>query len=163
MIWIDFGIIGLLSSCLIIGLLKGLSQQTYALFSWLVAFLVSIFFSKDFSFFLKSTINEPTAKIAVAFVSLFLITLLFSGLISLLLRPLFKNSILTFTNRMGGMLLGIAQGALLITIVILLAGLSVLPKTQWWKQSKLIPPFQTVSIWICNNLHSELTQYVHYN
>jgi len=163
MIWIDFSIIGLLSVTLTVGLLKGFSQQAFSLLTWTIAILVGIYFSRDFALFLKTAINDPVGRIAAAFVALCLITQVFSSLIGMLLGSILKKPALSLVDRLGGMLFGLAHGSLFVTAIILLAGLSVLPKAHWWQESKLIPPFQSVAVWICDNIRSELTQNVHYN
>lgn len=163
MIWIDYGIIALLISTFMMGLFKGAKQQAFSLLAWVLALLVGIFFSHDFSWLLKNSITDPIARIAAAFISLCLITQVVAGLIGLVLSVALKKDQLSLFDRLGGMVLGAAHGGLLVTLAILLAGLSVLPKSPWWHKSKLIPPFQTASVWISGHIESEFTKNIHYN
>lgn len=162
MIWIDFAIIGLLSLALIMGLLKGLGRQAFSLVCWLLAVWVGLNFSQGFSFFLKAMISDPAAKMALSFVALCLITLMVGGLIRLLLGELVKKSNMNINDRLGGVLFGAAHGMVYVTILVMLAGLSVLPHSPWWKESKLIPPFQAIALWLREHVPSELTKNVHY-
>lgn len=162
MIWIDFAIIGLLCLTLIAGLLKGFSQQAFSLMCWLLAISVGLSFSSEFSMFLRSTISDPLAQMAASFVALCLITLTVGGLIRILLGELVKKSGLTTAERLGGMVIGAAHGTLFVVVLVMLAGLSVLPHSPWWKQSKLIPPFQVIVVGLHNHMPSELTKNVHY-
>ncbi|MDP2902795.1 MAG: CvpA family protein [Methylovulum sp.] len=162
MIWIDFAIIGVQCITLTAGLLKGFSQQAYSLLCWLLAVAVGLNFSHEFSMFLKSTINDPSALLAASFSALCLITLIVGGLIRLLLGELIKKSGLTLAERLGGMVFGIAHGVLFAAVLVMLAGLSVLPHSPWWKKSKLIPPFQAMVLGIHAHLPSKLTENVHY-
>lgn len=162
MIWIDFAIIGLQCMALIAGLLKGFSQQAFSLICWLLAVSVGLSFGPEFSMFLKSTIAEPSAQMAASFAALCLITLIVGGLIRMLLGELIKKSGLTVAERLGGMILGIAHGMLFVAVMVMLAGLSVLPHSPWWKKSKLIPPFQAIVVGLHDHMPSELTKNVHY-
>lgn len=162
MIWIDFAIAGLLCLALIMGLLKGFSRQAFSLVCWLLAVWVGLSFSLGFSSFLKSTITDPAARMAISFVALCLITLMVGGLIRLLLGELVKKSNLNINDRLGGVLFGAAHGMVFVTILVMLAGLSVLPHSPWWKESKLIPPFQAITLWLRDHIPSELTKNVHY-
>ncbi len=162
MIWIDYVIIGLFSITLLAGVLKGFSLQVFSLLAWLLALLVGLNFSRDFSFFLQPTLSDPAARMAASFVALCLITRFVASLIGLLLGGLLKKPALSVIDRLGGMVFGIAHGVILVTLIILLSGLSVLPKSPWWKESKLIPPFQSIALWLRDHSPSELAKYVHY-
>jgi len=162
MIWIDFAIIGLQCITLIAGLLKGFSQQAYSLMCWLLAVSVGLNFSPEFSMFLKSTISDSSAQMAASFAALCLITLTVGGLIRILLGELIKKSKLTVAERLGGMVVGIAHGMIFVAVLVMLAGLSVLPHSPWWKKSKLIPPFQSIVLGLHDRIPSELTKNVHY-
>jgi membrane protein required for colicin V production len=162
MIWIDFAIIVLIIITLMAGLLRGLNQQAFSLIFWLLAVVVGLNFSVEFSVFLKTTVSHPPARIAASFALLFLITLITGELIGFLLGELVKKAQLTFTDRFGGMLLGVAHGMVAVTVLILLAGLSVLPNSAWWKQSLLIPPFQSIAIGLQSYIPTELKKYIHY-
>ena len=164
MIWIDFVIIGLLVTTWLVGLLKGISQQLYSIVCWLIAFLVGMNFCKELAFFLKPMTSYPAAQLAVAFVLLCLVTIAVAWLIRLLLGNTIKKSGLTLTERIGGMVIGITHGLLYVLILVMLAGLSVLPHdSPWWKKSKLIPPFQLVVVWLRDHVPSALTKNVHYH
>jgi len=147
---------------LIAGLMRGFMLESYALISWLLATVIGLGFCREFSALLTPTINDPSAKIAAAFVSLFLITLIVGGLIRILLGELVKKSELTVIDRLGGMIFGVSRSVVLIAIIVMLAGVSVLPASPWWKQSTLLPPFQSIAVWLRDHIPSELAKYVHY-
>jgi len=161
-IWIDYVIIGLVSSGLIIGLVRGFSLEFFSLVFWLLAIGIGLSFSSEFSVFLDSTISNPLPKIAASFLSLFLITLIVGSLIRMLLGEAINKSKLTFADRLGGMIFGIAHGMVIVVVLVMLAGLTALPDDLWWKESKLLPPFQLCAIWLRDHIPSGLTEYVHY-
>jgi len=163
MIWVDYIIISLLSVFTILGVLKGTAKQAFSLMAWLAATVVGIYFSPDFTWLIKAQFQDPAARLAGAFIALHLMTLSVMGLVGILLGVVFRQKQLSIMSRVGGMLLGAAHGGLFVVIALLLTGLSVLPKSPWWHQSKLIPPFQTVSAWASRSLQSEFTKNIHYN
>lgn len=160
MIWIDFAIIGLILITLIAGLLRGFRQEAFSLMVWLLAIWIGLSFSRDFSVFLQASVTHPSARIAASFAALLLLTLVIGGLIGFLLG-VNKNS-LSIITRLGGMILGIVHGMIVITIIIMLAGLTSLPGDPWWKESKLLPPFQSVAIWLRDHIPSGMAEYIHY-
>lgn len=162
MIWIDYAIIALIVISLFIGLLRGLIKEAFSLVIWILAIWIGLTFSREFSVFLESMISYPSARIASAFAILFVITLILGGLISFLLNELVKKTGLTGTDRFLGMIFGIGRGLVVVAIIIMLAGLTPLPEDSWWKESVLIPPFQTLAVWLRDHIPSGLASYVNY-
>lgn len=162
MIWIDYAIIGLISISSIIGLLRGFIREVFSLVIWMVATWVALTFSREFSGLLEGIIDYPSARIAAAFAILFVITLILGALISYLLGELVKRTGLTGSDRFAGMIFGIARGLIVVAIVIMLGGLTPLPEDSWWKESVLIPPFQSLAVWLHDHIPSSLAGYVKY-
>jgi len=162
MIWIDFTLIGLVFISLVMGLRRGFIREFFSLVFWILAIWVSLRFSREFSGFLDSTINHPLAKMTASFLALFAITLGLGGLIGFLLSVLAKDTGLTFMDRFGGMIFGAVRGMIVVTIVVLLAGLTSLPKDSWWTESKLIPPFQLLAVWLRDHIPSGMAEFISY-
>jgi membrane protein required for colicin V production len=162
MIWIDFTLIGLVFISVVIGLLRGFIKEVFSLAFWMLASWVSLRFSREFSGFLESTISHPSARMVASFVVLFAITLILGGLIGFLVSVLAKKSGLTFMERFGGMVIGVVRGMIIVTVVVMLAGLTPLPKDSWWVRSTLIPPFQLLAVWLRDHIPSGLAEYISY-
>jgi membrane protein required for colicin V production len=163
MIWIDYTIIGLILISSIIGLFRGIVREAFSLFTWIFASWVALNFSRQFSsFFLENIINIPSARIAVAFAILFIVTLIVGAIISFLLAELVKKTGLTGSDRFAGMIFGIVRGMVVVAMVVMLAGLTPLPEDSWWKESVLIPPFQSLAVWLRDHIPSGLMAYVSY-
>lgn len=154
MIWVDYTLIGVVFTCFVIGLLRGFAKEVLALVFWILAIWVGLVFSHDFSVFLVSTISNPAARMVASFVALLAVTLSLGGLIGFLLSVLAKKNGLTFMDHFGGMFFGVVRGMIVVTVVVLLAGLTPLPKDSWWTESKLIPPFQLLAVWLRDHISS---------
>lgn len=162
MIWIDFVIIGIIFIYMIKGFLRGLRVELFSLIFWLLACVISLSFSGEFSVFLNQSINHPIPKIAASFSLLFLMTLLIGRIIRLILSLFFKPLKLTYTDHLGGLILGTIHGMFFVVILVMLAGLTSLPNDLWWTESNLLPPYQNCALWIRNNIPSGLAEYIHY-
>jgi membrane protein required for colicin V production len=162
MIWIDFTLIGLVFVSVVIGLLRGFIKEVFSLAFWILASWVSLRFGREFSGFLESSISHPSARMAASFLALFAITLCLGGLIGFLLSVLAKNTGLTVMDRFGGMVFGVIRGMFVVTVVVILAGLTPLPKDSWWTESTLIPPFQVLAVWLRDHISSGMAEYISY-
>jgi len=162
MIWIDYAIIGLICISLIIGLFRGLIREAFALVTWAVAFWIAVTFSTPFATLLESSIADPSLRIAAAFTALFLLTLVLGAIINKLLSVLIEKTGLTGTDRIAGLVFGIARGVFLIVILVMLAGLTPLPESSWWKESQLLPLFQSLAIWLKLHMPEGIANYLNY-
>lgn len=162
MIWVDYAISVLVIVSAFFGLMRGFVKEAFALLTWLAAIGVGMYYSRDFAVLLQSTISFPTARMMTAFALLFFSTLILGGLISFILNHLVEKSGLTGADRLIGMVFGFMRGAVLIALLVLLAGVTHLPEKTWWKQAVLIPPFQSFAIWLKDHIPSDLAGYIHF-
>jgi len=162
MIWVDYAIACLVTVSAVIGLLRGFIKEAFALATWVVAIGVGMHYSRDFAVLLQTAISYPSARIAAAFGILFFMTLILGALISFILNHLIEKTGLTGSDRLLGMLFGVVRGAVLVSVLVMLGGITPLPEDPWWKQSLMIPPFQSLAVWLKDHIPSALTGYIHY-
>jgi membrane protein required for colicin V production len=161
-IWVDYVIAVLLGLPALRGLFRGLLKELFAIGSWLLAIVIGLQYNAEVAFLLQNNIANPITRIASAFGILVVITLLFASLINFLLSELIYKSGLGLLNRLFGFCLGFIKGSVLVLILIFLAGLSAIPEDPWWKQSLLIPPFQSLAIWLKEYIPSNLAGYINF-
>jgi membrane protein required for colicin V production len=65
-----------------------------------------------------------------------------------LASQLVKRTGLTGTDRMIGMIFGVARGVVVVAVMVFLAGLTTLPQDPWWQESLLIGVFQELATWL---------------
>ena len=82
--------------------------------------------------------------------------------ISYLIVKLLGRSGLTATDRILGLFFGMGLGGLIVAIIILLAGFTAFPQEPWWEESKLVEPFERISIWSARFLPESITEYHSY-
>lgn len=162
MIWIDYAISALILVSAVMGLLRGFIKEAFALTIWVAALWVGMHYSRDFAVLLQTAIGHPTARVAAAFGLLFFMTLILGALIGFILNQLIEKTGLTGSDRILGMLFGVLRGAVLVSVLVMLGGVTPLPEDPWWKQSLLIPPFQSLAVWLKDHIPSALAGYIHF-
>lgn len=163
MLWIDFVIIALIFGYTVAGIVRGLIGEILSLTLWMLAIWIGLVFNREFSILLTLTVVNPAVRVALSFIGLLLITLAIGNAIKGLLIDLLRTSELDFFNRFWAMIFGSAQGVLVVTTVILVAGLSPLPSEPWWNNALLIPPFQSLALSLRDNISSDMASYVNYH
>lgn len=162
MIWADITILALLGISMLISLWRGFMREALSLLAWVAAFWVGFTFAGDIAVLFVSYLSVPSARLVVAFLLLFLATLLVGGVINFLVGKLVDKTGLTGTDRMIGLLFGLARGIVLVAVLVLLAGLTPLPGDPWWRESIFIEHFQTLAVWMRAYLPPEIGTYIKY-
>ena len=100
-----------------------------------------------FSPLLENYVNTPILRDALAFIALFILSLLVMTGISYFLVKLLGSAGFTAADRILGLFFGMGLGGLIVTVIIFMAGFTALPQEVWWEESKLASPFERISIW----------------
>ena len=152
MAWIDIVIIALIILSAVLSLFRGFVKEALALASWLVAFWVAMVFHEDLAAVLSQWLEEPSVQKIAAFSILFISVLLLGALVNYLAGKLVDKTGLTGTDRMLGVVFGVARGGVIVAVLVLLAGLTALPQDAWWQASSLLGYFQEFAIWIHDHI-----------
>jgi len=147
MIWVDYVIIGILGLSAMISLVRGFMREALSLAAWVLAFWVSWTFFRELAVQLD-WFSVPSVRLGAAFAILFIATLMVGALVNFLMGQLVDRTGLSGTDRLIGMFFGAARGAVLVAMLVLLAGLTPFPNDPWWGDSQLIEYFQELAIWL---------------
>ena len=162
MIWIDYALLVIVVVSSVIGLFRGLVKEAFSLFIWVFSVWIGLTFSQHFSPLLKGLIESSSIRMLVAGGVLFLITLIIGALIGYLLTELVKKTGLTGSDRLLGMIFGVARGLVVCAIAVTLVSLTVLVNESWWDESSLIPYFQSLAIWVREQIPSGLLDNINF-
>jgi membrane protein required for colicin V production len=61
-----------------------------------------------------------------------------------------------------GVIFGIARGVAIVTILILLAGMTPMPQDAWWQDSELLDYFQGLALWARKFIPSDIAGYIRF-
>jgi len=156
MVWVDYAIIIIVSLSALISVLRGFVREALSLAAWVLAFWVAFTFHQNLASILAKYIETPSLQLISAFALLFVVTLIIAALINNLVGQLVKKTGLTGTDRMLGILFGVARGAVIVAILVLMAGLTQIPNDPWWKESVFIVHFQNMAIWLKSFLPDDI-------
>ena len=163
MLWIDIAILVIIGISMLISLFRGFVREVLSLVAWVAAFWVAITFSPHIADLLVSKISVPSVRTFLAFGVLFLATLLTGGLINFFVGKLISVTGLTGTDRLLGLFFGLARGIAIVTVLVLLAGLTPLPKDPWWHESQFIPHFQQLAMVLRGLLPPQYAAYFNFS
>ena len=160
--WIDVVIISLVVLSAILSLFRGFVKEALALITWLVALWVAMAFYEELAAWLSQWIAVPSAQKVTAFALLFICVLLLGAMVNYLAGKLVDKTGLTGTDKILGVVFGIARGAVIVAILVLLAGLTPVPQDPWWQDSMFLGYFEEFAIWMRDFLPSEIANNITY-
>ena len=160
--WVDYAILAIIAISALISVLRGFMSEALSLLGWILSFWVALTFTEELGAFLAHWISVPSLRLGIAFFVLLISTLLLTALVNYLVGQLVEKTGLTGTDRVLGIVFGVARGAVVVAILVLLAGLTPFPRDPWWRESSLIVHFQTLAMEIHKLLPPEFAAYFSY-
>lgn len=162
MIWVDYAILSIIAVSTFVSLMRGFVREAVSLATWIAAFWIAIAFSHPLAPLLSGVISVPSGRVVAAFVLLLLTTLVLGAVVNYLIGRVIERTGLSGTDRMLGAMFGVARGVIIIAVLVLLAGLTELPKDPWWKQSLLLGHFQGIALWLRGFLPPDVAKSIVY-
>ncbi|TLY51317.1 MAG: CvpA family protein [Gammaproteobacteria bacterium] len=157
--WADYCILAMLALSVLMGLWRGLIGEVLALACWIVAVWVAWLFGPQVAAQF-TRVDVPSARLLIGYALCFIAVLIAGAIVSFLMRKLIRGSGLSGTDRLLGMVFGLARGVALVILVVLLLGFTPFPRDPWWHQSQLLPSFQQGAQWAAAHMPAEVTKYL---
>ena len=157
----DYIAIAIIAGSILVAMMRGLVAEVLSLGSWLIAFWCAKQFSPVVSAFLPGELSSEGLRLVAGFVAVFFLAWLATALLRVTLTGMLDSVGLGGINRLFGAVFGLARGLVLVTALVLVGGLSDLPRQPMWRNAVLSAPFESVALslrpWLpamlANNLH----------
>lgn len=159
----DYVVLSLIGFSVLMGVLRGFLREVLALAGWVAAFIVARLYTAQLVPLLPLQIPGEAMRYLVGFSLLFLTTLLVSTLLAIALSQLVKQIGLGWLDRILGMLFGLLRGVLIVLIVVMLAGMTSLPKDERWQSAMLSAPLEAVVVWLLPWMPQSLSKHVQFS
>ena len=154
----DYLVIGIMLISVLLGFLRGVVREVLSLLSWVAAFWVAKTFVLDMMPMLADVIPAYPLRMFASFLLLFVVTLLAAKLLTLSISSLLRGLRLGGVDRFFGGLFGLARGVFLVALIVMLAGLTALPRETYWREAALSRPFETLVIFVKPWLPNEIAK-----
>jgi membrane protein required for colicin V production len=156
--WADIIILGIITVSVVISLIRGFVKEAISLTSWVLAAGFAIKFCQPFSEWITFT-SMGSLRVIIAFLLIFVSFVFVGAIINYVIGKMIRKTPFSFPDRVLGMFFGAFRGALVVSLLVLLAGLTPFPNDPWWQSSRLVPKFQVVAEWFQHQLPTEISQH----
>lgn len=162
MTWIDYAVIAIVGISILLSVIHGLVREILSLASWIVAFVVAQMFIVEAAALLPPALTNPSLRLLAGFLGVFLSVLVVMMLLAMAISRLVKTVGLGFADRALGGVFGLARGLTIVTIAVLLAGLTALPRQAAWRNAMLSEPLVILANWVKVWLPDDLAKHINY-
>lgn len=151
----DYIILVIVILSVLLGWWRGLVYEILSLLSWITAYFVAVSWSNEFIPYMPSVLENETLRSAASFTAVFIGTLILCGIAAWAVSKLIKSFGLDWrTDGVMGALFGFFRGVMLVLVLVLMAGLTKLPETSFWRDALLSRPLQNIA-WVVKDLLPE--------
>lgn len=162
MLWADIAILSIIGISALISVFRGLIREVLSLVAWVLAFYAGFRFNQPLAGLFEPLVSYPSARTAAAFLLLFFSVLIVVGTINWLIMKLIASTGLSGTDRVLGVIFGVARGVAVVTVLVLLLGLTPVPRDPWWQESMFIGHFQRLALQVRDELPPSVAEHIHY-
>ena len=154
----DYVVAGIFLVSVVLSIFRGFVRETLSIAGWVIAFIVASAYSPFFEQFLPAEVVGEALRFSVAFVLTFLSVLLITALAIMLLTALIKGIGLGFIDRLLGSIFGFLRALIIVTVIVLIAGLTTIPHQSFWQQAIFSRPLETVALQVMPWLPEDLSK-----
>lgn len=159
--WFDIAIVLVIVVSTLLSLSRGFMREAFSTLTWILAIWIGFRFSNNLASYFENYIHTPSLRVIAAFAIIFLVTLVIGALFAHLLSSFVNQTGLNGTDRLVGLIFGIARGILLVTVLLLVCTMTMFVNDPWWKQSVLLPHFMPLVEWLRSVLPESFTKLSH--
>ena len=149
---IDWVLLAIVAVSALLGLMRGLIGVLASLAAWVLAGWAAFQFGAQVALVLARDGEPGAGHLLAGYALAFIVVLLVVGLVGWAVRKMIHSVGLSGPDRMLGLLLGVARGAFIACALLLLLGLTELPREKSWQDSQLVPVFvpgaQMMQAWL---------------
>jgi membrane protein required for colicin V production len=142
---VDIVVLAVIGISVLLGVIRGLVREVLALAAWVVSFLAANLAAPEVAQWMPETLAGEEIRLLIGFVGVFAVMLVGLSVVAILVSKLVKIAGLGMTDRVLGGVFGLTRGLLVVMILVLLAGLTSLPRQPVWRNAVLSDPLERIA------------------
>ena len=136
----DLALVAVVGLSALIAFVRGVIREVVALATWVIGVVAAIAYAGTLAGMLPGFHAAPVAKEAIAFAAILLAVIIAGSVVSRMLADVVRAIGLGFVDRALGAVFGLARGLVVVVAFALIAGVTALPRQDWWQNSTLGQP-----------------------
>ena len=133
----DLTLIAIVTLSTLFAFARGVVREVMALATWVVGLVVAFAYAAALAALFTRLDISVAARHVLAFALILIAVLVAGAILARTLSGAVKAIGLGFVDRLLGAVFGVARGVAVVVLFALVAGLTALPKEDWWQNSML--------------------------
>jgi membrane protein required for colicin V production len=138
----DYVVLTIVGLSILLSVIRGLVREALALLAWAVGFIAASLLAADLAALFPPEIPGEQLRLLAGFAVVFLGVLLLMSVFAIVVSKLVKSAGLAVEDRLLGGVFGLVRGVLVVMVLVLLAGLTSLPRQPVWRDAVLSDPLE---------------------
>jgi len=136
---LDLIVLAVIALSVMFAYFRGVVREIVALAAWIVGLVAAFRYMDQVATIFGGLDVMPAVRHVLAFVLILVAFMIAGALVAWILRSAVRAVGLGFVDRFLGALFGVARGALIAVLFALIAGVTTLPRHDWWQNSLVGP------------------------
>lgn len=145
---VDWLLLAIVGFSALFGLMRGFVSVLASLVAWVLAAWVAFRFGAQLGVILAGADEPGTSQVLAGYALGFIGVLVVVGLAGWLVRKLVHSIGLSGLDRLLGLGLGVVRGVFVACALVLLLGLTAMPRERAWQASAVVPVFVPGAHWL---------------
>lgn len=159
----DWVLLAIVAVSALFGLMRGFVGVAASLVAWVLAGWAAFHFGGGAALLLARDGDPSAGQLFAGYALSFLVVLVVVGLVGWLVRQAVKSVGLSGADRALGLALGMVRGAFVASALVLLLGLTSLPRDPEWQESQVVAVFVPGAQWLRGWLPEWVAREVDFN
>lgn len=159
----DYAVLTIVGFSVLLGVIRGVVREVIALASWIIAFVVASVYGGTLAPLLARQIPDENWRVLAAVVAVFVVVLVVVNIVALLASKLVKSAGLGAEDRLLGSVFGLVRGVVVVLVLVLGAGLTMLPRQPLWKDAMLAAPLEKLALFVRQWLPQDWAKNISYS
>jgi len=139
----DYIVIAVVAASVLLGIWRGVVGEIIALVAWILAFFAARWWGDEVANSVLNAIRDPALRLVAAWVLIFIVVLMLMALLRLAIRGLLKALGLSPTDRLLGMIFGVARGLVIVLALVVVGSMTMAAQQKWWVEAYFSAPLET--------------------
>lgn len=160
---VDYAVLAIVGLSVVISVWRGAVREVLGLAAWIVAFLAGQAYAGTAAAYMPASIEDDSLRLLSGFVVIFLLALLLTMLVAVAISTLLRSAGLGPVDRGLGAIFGLVRGMLIVIILVLLCGLTAIPRLPVWRDAMLSAPLEAAVVSLKPYLPYELARRISFD
>ena len=139
----DYIVIAVVAASVLLGIWRGVVGEIIALVAWVLAFFAARWWGDEVANSVLNAISDPALRLVAAWVLIFIVVLMLMALLRLAIRGLLKALGLSPTDRLLGMIFGVARGLVIVLALVVVGSMTMAAQQKWWVEAYFSATLET--------------------